>query len=375
MDRIVVIGGGYAGINIIESLKKKKDHKTQIILIDKNEYHFKKVKLFKRIVSEESRGLKVPLKDFCGHQVEFIQGEVFSVDPEKHRIQLKNKEGQCSSLQYTKLIIAVGSVINKSKNGGMSLTDIGAAKYIREFLLRKIESKKIKIAIVGAGMTGIETITEINHWLQETVKKRNSKSDIELYLINNKERLLSELPVKVSNKLENRLRKQRINIFHKRTVKQFENKKLLFNDGTELEVDTCIWTVGLKPNPCLQNFGLPLTDQGKLIIDNWYAVAGTKDIYAIGDCVQAIDNSTVSTSAMSCKEAISQAQQLAKIIKDDLHGNQHYGHNVYPPLLCMSLGPKDGFVWFKKWKFNIVFTGRIAARVREYTWNLASLFC
>ena len=69
---IVVIGGGYAGINLIEALKKEFHEELKrsirIILVDKNTFHFKKVKLFKGIVNENLSNLNVPLKHYCGSE-------------------------------------------------------------------------------------------------------------------------------------------------------------------------------------------------------------------------------------------------------------------------------------------------------------------
>jgi NADH:ubiquinone reductase (H+-translocating) len=138
-------------------------------------------------------------------------------------------------------------------------------------------------------------------------------------------------------------------------------------------VDACVWTVGLKPHSCLLELGLELTDQGKIKVDSWYRLIDSKNIYAIGDCVHAVDPISGRAAGMSCKEAISQAQQLVKIIRSDIQGSQANTHQTYPDLLCIGLGPNDGFVWAQKWGIDFVLSGKLAEKVREYTWNIASL--
>jgi len=86
-----------------------------------------------------------------------------------------------------------------------------------------------------------------------------------------------------------------------------------------------------------------------------------------------VDPISGAAAAMSCKEAISQAQRLAKILKAHLQGFQAPPHQTYPDLLCIGLGPNDGFVWAQKWGVDFVLSGKLAEKIREYTWNVASI--
>jgi NADH dehydrogenase len=379
---MVVVGGGYAGINLIAAMKKEFHSELKknlrIILIDKNSFHFKKVKLFKGIVNENVSDLHVPLKHYCGSVIEFIQGELKAVDREDKKIQINSKDGEIIHLDYDKLILAVGSVLREvdSLRGGITLNNLKTAQYIRQHLLEQMDSPKpkLRLAIAGSGITGIETAAEVVSWLEDETEKAGIKpKSIELFLINNKKRLLSEVPVKISKRLENRLIKQGIQLLHNKKAEKFLDGKVLFQDNSVLEVDACVWTVGVKPHSCLLELGLALTEHGKIKIDSWYRLIDSKNIYAIGDCVHAVDPISGTAAGMSCKEAISQAQQLVKIIRADIQGFQANTHRTYPNLLCIGLGPNDGFVWAQKWGIDFVLSGKLAEKIREYTWNIASL--
>ncbi|MEH7110243.1 NAD(P)/FAD-dependent oxidoreductase [Bacillus sp. JJ1764] len=379
LKTIVVVGGGYAGINLLEALKKEfhseiKD-KIRIILIDKNTFHFKKVKLFKGIVNENTSDLHVPLKDFCRLDIDFIQGEATAIAPEKKTIQITGECGTIFQQEYDKLVLALGSVSREvaSDCGGIALTSLDKAKEIRQQILKKGNSPKstFRLAIVGGGITGIETATEVNSWLKNEVVKGNKS--IEVFLINDKQRLLHEAPIKISERIETRLKRHGIKTLQNKKVEKFHDNKVYFSDQSELEVDFCIWTVGLKPHPCLLKLEIPITEEGKIKVDSWYRVEEMDNIYAIGDCVHVSDPISGSISGMSCKEAIAQAQRLAKIMKAHRMGYSAITHRTYPDLLCIGLGPKDGFVWTQKWGVDFVLSGKIAEKIREYTWNLASL--
>ncbi|MGA9227931.1 MAG: FAD-dependent oxidoreductase [Mesobacillus sp.] len=379
---IVVIGGGYAGINLIEALKKEfhEDLKRsiRIILVDKNTFHFKKVKLFKGIVNENLSNLKVPLKHYCGNDIEFIQGQLTAVYPKEQTVDIVREDGTLIHLDFDRLVLAMGSVLREvnSECGGITLNDLRNAQCIRKHILRMMESpdSKLRLAIVGSGVTGIETAAEVGSWLKNETKKEGMKQkSIELFLINNKQRLLVEAPVKISERLENRLMRQGIHLMHNKKAEKFSNGKVIFSDKTELEADACVWTVGLKPHPSLFDLGLSLTELGKVKVDSWYRLVENENIYAIGDCVHVVDHISGKAAAMSCKEAISQAQRLSKIMKAHLQGLKATSHQTYPDFLCIGLGPNDGFVWAQKWGVDFVLSGKLAEKIREYTWNLASI--
>ncbi|MEH7300448.1 NAD(P)/FAD-dependent oxidoreductase [Neobacillus drentensis] len=379
---IVVIGGGYAGINHIEALKKEFHEELKrsirIILVDKNTFHFKKVKLFKGIVNENLSNLNVPLKHYCGSDIEFIQGELTAVYPKEQTVHIIREDGTLIQLDFDRLVLAMGSVLREvnSECGGITLNDLRNAQCIRKHILRMMESpdSKLRLAIVGSGVTGIETAAEVGSWLKNETKKEGMKQkSIELFLINNKQRLIDEAPVKISERLENRLKRHGIQVMHNKKAEKFSNGKVIFSDKSELEADACVWTVGLKPHPSLFDLGLSLTEQGKIKVDSWYRLVESENIYAIGDCVHVVDPISGKAAAMSCKEAISQAQRLSKIMKAHLQGFQATCHQTYPDFLCIGLGPNDGFVWTQKWGVDFVLSGKLAEKIREYTWDIASI--
>ncbi|WHX41292.1 FAD-dependent oxidoreductase [Mesobacillus sp. AQ2] len=375
LKTIVVIGGGYAGINLIAALKKELNEKIRVILVDKNDYHFKKVKLFKGIVNEDVSNLCIPLKQYCGN-IHFIQGELTGINQDAQTINITSEDGTIHRQEYDQLVLALGSVLREvdSNRGGVPLVSLKNARDIRQQLLKIVVSSKnnIRLAVVGGGITGIETAAEVNSWFKEETKKRGISKNIELFLINGSKRLLNEAPVKVSSRLERRLNEHGIQTFHRKRAERFIEGKVSFTDGSKLDADFCIWTVGLKPHPSLSALDIPLTEDGKIKVDPWYRLVGSENIYGIGDCVHAVDPNSGMAADMSCKEAISQAERLAKILRAHMEGHTVPAHQNFPDFLSIGLGPNDGFVWARKWGLDVVFCGKPASKIREYTWELAS---
>ncbi|NHM30770.1 NAD(P)/FAD-dependent oxidoreductase [Neobacillus terrae] len=380
--KIVVVGGGYAGINLIESLKKEfhKELKRniRIILVDKNTFHFKKVKLFKGIVNENVSDLHVPLKHYCRSVIEFIQGELTAINSEEQNVLITREDESVIHLDFDRLVLALGSVVREAdpERGGISLKGLESAQCIRQQLLEKMLSAKsnLRVVIAGSGITGIETAAEVGSWLKEETEKAGRKpNSVEVFLINDKQRLLYGAPEKIGKRLQSRLMRHGIKVMHNKKVERFLDGKVIFSDNTELKADVCVWTVGLKPHPSIFDLGLSLTEEGKIKVDSWYRLVKSENIYAIGDCIHVVDPISGTVAAMSCKEAISQAQRLAQIMKSHIRGDQASVHQTYPDLICIGLGPKDGFVWAQKWGVDFVLSGKLAEKIREYTWNIASI--
>ncbi|MGF9967057.1 NAD(P)/FAD-dependent oxidoreductase [Bacillus rhizoplanae] len=391
MKHIVILGGGFAGINLLNGLKKELGHligkEVKITLVDKNSFHFRKVLLFKSVV--EDADLKVPLNRYCPDGMEYIKGEVIACNHSDKEIAIKIENEQIRTIQYDYLVLALGSVIQEipSTLGGTTLTSVKSAFEVRQKLLsliqlakaeenREVRCELLRIAIVGGGITGIETSAEICVWFKEEVQKAGlNPGEIEVILFDSKEHLLQGAPVKVSERLAYELKKIGIKFVSKTRVKQFENGKLLCTNGTTYTAGECVWTPGVKVNPIIQTFHLPLSNENQILVTDTYCIKGHSHIYAIGDCARIVDKKTNQVDEMTCKEAIPQATRLSKILKNQICGIPNsVTHKAYPvKLYCISLGPNNGFVWVQKWGLDFILSGKIGARIRERTWDQASL--
>lgn len=364
---IVIIGGGYAGLHLLNHLKsvfrQELGRQIRIILIDKNDYHFQKVLLVKAGISEET--LKIPFSYYCNDGIEFIKDKLEHINSKEKKIKL-----EYSTISYDYLVIAIGSISREapSEKGGISLSNLENARKVFQNLADwKRSSSKRCISIVGSGITGIETAAEIAGWcIQEGLNQHKVK------LVNKEKRLLSTFPNKVSSRIEAELTKLGVSIIHQQEVDRFDNGQLIFKDGTQEQTDLVIWTIGLRANPLLKHLRLPTSEDGRIKVDEYYEVLETKNIYAIGDAAKIEMKSTLENT-MTCKEAIAQAERLAKIIYADINGGMKTPHTPYPPMACIGLGPEQGLVWAQKWGIDFVIAGKLGKKVRDLTWKQASL--
>ncbi|WP_311049665.1 NAD(P)/FAD-dependent oxidoreductase [Enterococcus faecalis] len=382
----LIIGGGFAGLNAAISLEKELNSEYQIILMDKNDYHLRRVLLFKE--AADGKELKIPFRELLPETVKFIQGDLYDVQKCNRKVDYHDQNSKLRSIEYDKLILALGSVCKtiSSEFGGIALTDIDAAHKIKKTWQANFrEAKKtvdlkrrkalLSVAVVGAGITGIETATELTHSMREYAQKLELDLNlVSTYLINSKADIFEQGTSRTRHKIRQEIEKCGITILDGRRGGHFRNNSLrLDKNGEEekLSVGTVVWTLGVSINPIINNLDIPLTTKGKIVVDKSYHVE--KDIYSIGDCAHIVDFKTGKIDGMTCKEAVPQAHRLAKVLKAEIKHKKLPEHKSYTSLFCISMGPNNGIFWMKIGRRELLLRKRLGWLMRAYTWNLVSL--
>ncbi|QOS98705.1 FAD-dependent oxidoreductase [Brevibacterium sp. JNUCC-42] len=386
----IVVGGGYAGINAVKAIRKAFGEKgnmkaLRLILIDKQSHHLRKVLLFKPAAGETN--IALPLKSLFPEGVQYVQGTVTTIEDKDRNLLYLDELGKHQTLSYDILVLAVGSIIRQAepKQGGISLTGLESAASIREVwranLRQAIQETQaeerqrlLTLAVAGAGISGIETSAELAYAMREEAKRLGiDPTAVKVYLINAQNRLFPEGPSRMGRKLERALLDYGVTVLHGQKALHEQGGMLTLSSGRTIPVGLCVWTLGLLPNPMLCNIGLPITAEGQVVVDASYRVTGASGIYSIGDCARIVDPINGQADRMTCKEASGQADRLGKILLADLEGNPAPIHKSYMDFFCVGLGPERGMVWTRQWGLDIILTGKLGWKIRQFTWNIASM--
>lgn len=382
----VVVGAGYAGIHAVNEIRKALGNRAvRMIVIDQKPHHLRKVLLFKPAVTQTD--VTIPLNKIFPEGVEFVQGIVSTVKGNERMVEYKDREGNGHVLSYDILVLAVGSEIRQAQpeQGGIALTDVQAAGTVREqwkanmrqAMIEKNQKERqrlLTLTVAGAGISGIEMSAEFAYAMRaEATKLGIDPSEVKVYLVNAANRLFLEGPAKMARKLEQKLREGGVNVLHGQKVLHEQAGTVTLSTGSTLPVGLCVWSLGLSPNPFLRQMGLPVTARGQVEVDASYRVIGATGMYSIGDCARVVDPATGRQDHMTCKEATGQAARLGLIVRADLDGTPAPAHKSYMDFYCIGLGPERGIVWTRKWGLDIILTGKLGWKLREFTWNMASM--
>lgn len=331
IENIIIIGGGFAGIEIAERLLKA-GQKSNIILVDKNNYNF-----FPPLLYQVATGfldvsnISYPFRKFFrGHSnFSFRMGELLEVKPQENKVLLNNGE-----LQYSKLIIATGTVSNyfgneNIKKNALPMKTIVDAISLKNTILSRLEKatqtsdleerKKLTTFVVaGGGPTGVEIagmLSELkqNVLLEDYPELGNVPFDI--HLIDGLPTVLAPMSKASQDYATQSLQKMGINIKLGQLVKDYIDDTVFIADGTEIKTKNLLWTAGVT---AIVFNGIPEASYGRgkrLIVDAYNKVEGTENIYALGDTsIMTADPAFPNGHPQLAQVAIQQAQKLSENI-------------------------------------------------------------
>ncbi|MBW8523725.1 NAD(P)/FAD-dependent oxidoreductase [Chryseobacterium chendengshani] len=328
---IIIVGGGFAGVHIIKSLKN--DSRFRITLVDKNNYHFFPPLIYQVATSFiQASNISYPFRKMIANSknVHFHMGSLLKVDHEN-----KILETDTGKLNYDHLVLALGTESNffgmeNVKRCGLPMKTIEEALYLRNHMLLNLEeaarNKDIKTAqrlqnvvIAGGGPTGVELagmLAEMGKYIAEKEYPEIKLSLSNIYLIDALPTLLSPMSRMAQETAYNKLKKLGVKIHLNISVKDYVDNKVILSDGSSIETETLIWTSGVIGREVP---GLPEESIGKgrrILVNAYNQVIGVNNIYAIGDiCLQHTDENFPKGHPQLAQVAIQQGKNLANNFK------------------------------------------------------------
>jgi NADH dehydrogenase len=347
--RIVILGGGFAGMRTAECLEEKfrTDFSTSLTLINETN-----ALLFTPMLAEvagsslEASHISTPLRTAL-RRTDFIRAVVAGVDLEKRLVILNSDEsaGGPSSrreIPYDHLIFALGSVSNylgmtnieKSAFNFKSLLDaIRIRNHVIEMFERAelesdpaVQSSLLTFVIAGGGFAGVELAGALNDFahgiLADYPKLRPNQLNI--VLVHARDRILPELSESLARYAQEKMQLRGVNFRLNTRIVDAHPGVVLLSDG-EIQAETLVWTAGTAPNPLLKSLPLEKDKRGALLVDNTLAVRGCTGLWAIGDCAAVTDAATGHPCPPTAQFALREAEVLASNILAQLEGRSARG--------------------------------------------------
>lgn len=324
---IVIAGGGFAGINLIKSLRN--DKRFRITLVDKNNYHFFPPLIYQVATSFiEASNISYPFRKLFSNDkhVSFHMGNLIRVTPENRTL-----ETDTGTLHYDYLVLAMGTESNffgmeNVRKHALPMKTIEEALYLRNHILLTLEeaarNKDIKeaeklqnIVIAGGGPTGVELagmLAEMGKYIAQREYPEIKLSLSSIYLIDALPSLLSPMSTVAQKTAYETLRELGVKILLNVSVKDYKDCKVILSDGKSIETETLIWTSGVIGREVP---GIPEASIGRgrrLLVDAYNKVENTQNIYAVGDlCLMLSEEKYPNGHPQLAQVAIQQGKNLA----------------------------------------------------------------
>lgn len=340
--RIVILGGGFGGIYTAKYLEKeiKRRDDFEILLINKENYF-----VFQPMLAEVVSGSVGILDTVSPIRRMLSRTDLHVRDVES--INIKNQtvtttpgfRQQPNAIHYDYLVLALGNVTDFRGLRGLPehaipFKNLSDAIYIRNHVIHVLEEAAIEhtdqqlrrqlltFVVAGGGFSGVEVVAEINDFVRGVIRNypQIDPRDVRVVLLHALDRILPELNEKLALYAQKILSDRGVEIRLNTKLQAATGEEAILGDATRIPTKTLISTVPSSPNPLIDPLDLP-KERGRLKVDSSLMVAGTNNIWALGDCAL-VPTADGGTSPPTAQFAIRQAKTTAQNIVSAIRGGQ-----------------------------------------------------
>ncbi len=330
--KVIIIGGGFAGIELIKAIDKTL---FDVLLIDKINHHQFQPLFYQVATSQiEPSSISFPLRYiFKGNKdLDIRLAEVYEIVPQLNKIQTSAGE-----FSYDILVIATGCKTNffnnkniekhsftlKTTYDAISIRNQIISVFENILIASDIELKRLyNLVIVGAGPTGVElagAFAEIKKYILPKDYPRIDFSKFTIYLIEGSDKTLNSMSEKSSNTSSNYLVGMGVKIITRTFVKDYDGNLATLSDGSKIPTATLIWAAGVKGNR-INGFPNELwVSNDRLIVNRFNKINTYENIYAIGDIAYMTTPKYPKGHPQVANVAINQAKLLSKNLKNSIY--------------------------------------------------------
>lgn len=326
LKKIIVVGGGFAGIELANKLCKS--NLFEVTLIDKNNYH-QFQPLFYQVATSglEPSAISFPLRKlFQNKNLKIRVAEVLNIDSSSKKIKTTIGE-----FNYDYLVIAIGADTNyfgmqNIEKYAYPMKSTTEAMQLRNKLLQNFEDSLttknddeqnalLNIVIVGGGPTGVEVAGTLAEMKKHVLPKDYPEIDfssMKIYLIEAAPKTLNVMSEVSAKKSQEYLEKLGVKVMCNTQVKDYDGNFVLLGSGEKINSKTLIWAAGVKANKIE---GLPDTAYGKggrLKVNEFNQIIESESVFALGDCAIMESKKYPNGHPQMAQPAIQQGKLLAK---------------------------------------------------------------
>ncbi len=367
--RIIIIGGGFGGIEIAKRLK---DKEVEVIMLDRHNYHTFQPLLYQVATGGlEADSIAFPLRKIFKNQKNFTfrVTEVERIEPEKKIVHTTIGE-----IEYDFLIIATGSDTNyfgqkEIEHFSMPMKTIPEALNLRSMILQNLEealietdpvkkSALLQFVVVGGGPTGVElsgSLAELKKHVLPSDYPELRVEDIKVYLIEGSSALLGSMSSQASGKAKEFLQELGVEVFTDLRVESYDGKVIKLSNGQAIDTKNVLWSAGVKgavPEGLKEE---SITRGNRILVDEFNRVKSEEHIFAIGDVSACLSPEKPNGLPGVAPVAIQQGTQLAKNIIHIINGEEPEPFKYFDKGSMATVGRNLAVVDIGKIRFQGIF--------------------
>ncbi|HUQ22524.1 MAG TPA: NAD(P)/FAD-dependent oxidoreductase [Gaiellaceae bacterium] len=323
---VLIVGGGFAGAYVARLLGKR----GATIVSPENFMLYTPMLPEAASGTLEPRHVVVPLRQMCP-RAELLLTRVSTIDEERRVVTIEGSNGTSEEVHFEQLVVALGAVARTLPVPGLAehalgFKDLAGAIHLRNHVLRELEAADAELdqgmaaahltfVFVGAGYAGVEALAELSDLVTDALRwyPRLQDSPQRWVLVDAAPKILAEIPTRLGDYAARELARRGVDIRVSTTLDSLTATEAVLSDGEHIQTHTLVWTAGVRANPLLSQFGLPLDERGRVRVDSFLRVEGRERVWALGDCAAVPNAATPEhVDPPTCQHALRQARRLAK---------------------------------------------------------------
>jgi NADH dehydrogenase len=397
--RVVIVGAGFGGLWAAKALAKEAPG-ADVLLLDRNNYHTFFPMLYQVAAAElVPSDIAYPVRSILRKvkNARFRKAEVRRVDLAARTVESANE-----TIPYDRLVLALGSESNDfgvegAEQNAFFLRWMDDAVPLRQHVLACLEAavderdpvrrrRLLTFVIVGGGPTGVEYAGALSELLSGPAirdYKGLVPGEVRVVLVEASDRVLLAFPPRLSRWAAGRLARRGVNVRFGAAVEAIADAHVRLKGGETIESETVVWTAGIKGDPRVAEWGLPVGRGGRVPVKDTLQLDSHPEVYVVGDLALAMENGK--PLAQLCQVAMQGGAHAAKNIgrsfRDEPQLPFHYndlgtlaviGRNA----AVADLGGRKTFTGFPAWMlwlgihifWLIGFRNRILVLI-NWAWN------
>jgi NADH:ubiquinone reductase (H+-translocating) len=300
--RVVVVGGGFAGLHLVRRLERIcKPGEIELTLLDRHNYHLFTPLLYQVATGElPPHAVAYPLRVPIAHAKQrFVQTEVEAVDLERRSVRTADGD-----FGYDHLVLVPGSVTNDFGISGVAehalpMKSLEDGLLVRKRVLETVENaareadpqrrrELLSFVIVGAGPVGVELASSLRDLMDHSLRSMYPELDLvrdgKITLVDAGERVLLAMDPRLGRIAMTRLAQQRVTVVLKTLVSEIAEGIVRTTDGRQLRGGTIVWAGGVRAHPLVAGLeGVTFSKDKRLVVDDSFRAGGRDDLLSFGD--------------------------------------------------------------------------------------------
>jgi len=404
--RILILGGGFAGLTVAMQLEKRfaRNPAVEVTLVNRDNFFLFTPMLHEVAASDlDLTTIVNPVRTALRH-VDFFVGQVEKIDLEQKSVIVSHGfDRHQHALSFDLLVIGLGSVTNFHGVSGLgqhalTMKTLGDAIRLRNHIIAHLEEAEsdccevkeplLTFVVAGGGFAGVETVAAINDFARKALRSYPRLSDqiLRFVLVHHGPAILPELGDRLGAYARQKLANRGIEILLNTAVAGFSGNVVRLADGTAIPTNTLVWTAGISPNPLLES--IPCRkEHGRLMVTDSLELLDWPEVWALGDCAAVPDRRTGKFHPPTAQHALREAKIVADNITAAMQGAKKKAFDFSTVAQLAAIGQRTGVAnilgvnfsgFVAWWLWRTVYLGKLPRFEKKlrvaFDWTLDLVF-